>query len=386
MIAYPAPIGLDEARTAALGEGEILLSYFVGREHAMLWVVDRDGARFQRLAVSPSEIERRVDRFVRTAGEPAASLDGRAPGEGEAEALARMLLPDALPERRRLLVAPDGPLHHLPFAALRPRGRALIEDHEVVVVPSATALELMRRSMAPIAAEGFLGLGAPVAVGADPAFRALPHAREGLERLAALFPEEGRALAVGAGFTRKGLRELPLERYRYVHVATHGWLDAVDPRHFGLVLSPSGNEGGSDLLSLRDVLGLRLRAELVVLSACRSGQGELVRGEGLVSMTRAFLHAGARSVLVSLWDLDDRSTADFMELLHAELRRGLGTAQALRRAQLAFLGSDRPARRHAYRWAPFVLIGDPGPAAATYDDQGDAAVGATRAGGAHDVH
>ena len=108
------------------------------------------------------------------------------------------------------------------------------------------------------------------------------------------------------------------------------------------------------------MVGGGLAAELVVLSACRSGEGELLRGEGLVSMARAFLYAGASSLVVSLWNVADYSTAEFMQMFYRELMDGHRPAEALRRTKLAFIASDRVAQRQAYRWAPFVLVGDPG--------------------------
>ena len=97
----------------------------------------------------------------------------------------------------------------------------------------------------------------------------------------------------------------------------------------------------------------------MALSACRSGLGELLEGEGLVGMTRAFLYAGARSLLVSLWDVGDRATATFMEAFYAELAEGKDPAEALRTVKLRFIASKRPAQRQPFQWAPFVLVGNP---------------------------
>ena len=99
-----------------------------------------------------------------------------------------------------------------------------------------------------------------------------------------------------------------------------------------------------------------------MLSACRSGAGELLRGEGLVGLTRSFLYAGSRSVVVSLWNIGDRSTVDFMTEFYQGMRSGKSPAAALRRAKLSFLESDVPARRGVRYWAPFVLVGNPAPA------------------------
>ena len=126
------------------------------------------------------------------------------------------------------------------------------------------------------------------------------------------------------------------------------------------MLTAAGSDPTGHVLTPGDILGLRLDSDVVVLSACRSGLGELLRGEGLVSLTRAFLQAGSRAVVVSLWDVGDRSTADFMGAFYKGLLRGEPVAAALRGAELSFVRSESPSRREIFRWAPFVLVGDPG--------------------------
>ena len=358
-ILYPRPASLAGIQ-GVLRPDELLLEYFVGKEQAWLWILDRERARLHPLG-SPSRIERLVGEFVDQVSRPGGDLGGRNPDIEAAERLAAAVLPAIpLPVAKRLVIAPDGPLHHVPFEALRIGGRFLVQDHEVVVVPSATALRLMRERVRPTAAGGFLGVGDPLARPGDTHSPRLPFARREVEGIAGLFPEESSRVLIGASATESMLRSLDLERFRYVHFATHGWLDAENPRHSGLKLTAAEGEGSDDLLSLDEILGLRLGSEVVVLSACRSGLGELLVGEGLVGLTRAFLYAGSRTVVVSLWNVGDRSTADFMLAVYEGLRRGEGISAALRQAKLRFLASDRPDRRRILRWAPFVLVGEPG--------------------------
>ena len=122
------------------------------------------------------------------------------------------------------------------------------------------------------------------------------------------------------------------------------------------MLAPSGTDDGK--LRLADIFNLQLDADLVVLSACETGLGQQVRGEGLVGFTRAFFYAGARSLAVSLWLVPDTSTPELMRALYVRLQRGESKAEALRHAKLAMIAGERYA--HPFYWAPFVLVGDPG--------------------------
>jgi len=359
-IVYPRPSTLQEIQADVLRDDEVLLEYFVGEKQAWVWMVERHQASVFPLP-HPDHIQASVSAFLQAVGSSASYLGGRSPDGAAAAELARAVLPpNPLPAGSRLLIIPDGPLHHIPFEALRPGERFLVQDHEVVVAASATALGLMRRQDRKTAPDGFLGVADPIPAAGDERFSRLPHSREEIDAIAALFPETHRKVLAGKGATKAALQSTDLKDYRFVHFATHGWLDADDLRHSGLRLSAGEGGPSSALLSLDEIPTLDLAAEVVVLSACRSGLGELLRGEGLVGMTRAFLYAGARSVVVSLWNVGDRSTADFMRSFYRGLEAGHSPATSLRQAKLDFLGAERADRQWVRRWAPFILVGDSG--------------------------
>ncbi|MGH9836736.1 MAG: CHAT domain-containing protein, partial [Blastocatellia bacterium] len=346
--------------------------------------------------------------------------------------LSRMILQPVAAElrQRRLLIVADGALQYVPFAALpatgglgdgesggkrtpRPvapslrRPVPLIANHEVVHLPSASALAVLRRELKDRKPAPKL-----LAVLADPVFDAdderLP--KEARERLArerqapALAKENPAALATdeltravqstGLEGERGSLARLPytraeaqailalapqtqsfgafdfaanqaaaidpsLSQYRYVHFATHGLLNDTHPELSGLVLSLVDREGRTQdgFLRMVEVFNLNLPAELVVLSGCKTGLGKEIRGEGLVGLTRGFMHAGAARVLVSLWDVNDRATAELMARVYrGMLGKGLRPAAALRAAQLEL--SKQPQWRAPYYWASFVLMGE----------------------------
>jgi CHAT domain-containing protein len=168
---------------------------------------------------------------------------------------------------------------------------------------------------------------------------------------------------VGTHATRDTLLGLPeLPRAELVHVATHGIASESDPSRSGLWLAAGDSTLWPGFLSVADIRMLKLDASLVTLSACETGLGRLERGEGVVGLTRAFLGAGAGSVVVSLWSVNDASTAMLMNAFYRELlTRGAARDVALATAKRALLA--RAETRAPFYWAPFVLVGESGPLA-----------------------
>ena len=148
-------------------------------------------------------------------------------------------------------------------------------------------------------------------------------------------------------------------KYRYVHLATHGFLNDAAPLLSSLVVAKPGPGSSEDgFLTAREVYDFRLNADLVVLSACNSGRGEARTGEGLVGLTWAFFVAGAPSQVVSQWSVDDAATSQLMGQLYANLKAGMLRGEALRRASLTLMHSPGRHCAHPYFWAPFILVGD----------------------------
>jgi CHAT domain-containing protein len=134
-------------------------------------------------------------------------------------------------------------------------------------------------------------------------------------------------------------------------------IDEEVPARSGVVLSLNGEGEEDGVLQMNEIFNLDLKADMVVLSACQTGLGKVVRGEGMIGLTRAFMYAGAPSAVVSLWRVQDSSTAEFMRSFYSHLRAGKSKVEALRQAKLEMIRSDIPAHRFPYYWAPFVLVG-----------------------------
>ena len=195
--------------------------------------------------------------------------------------------------------------------------------------------------------------------GRDPVPR-LPYSRQEAMELMSLLPEQQLRVALDFDASRHTATGAELSEYRVVHFATHGLLNSNHPELSGLLLSMVDSKGRvlDGFLRLRDIYNLRLPADLVVLSACQTGLGKVIKGEGLIGLTRGFMYAGAARVLSSLWKVDDRATAELMKHFYRSL---FGTppqspAAALRTAQLTLAREKR--WEDPYFWAGFVLHGE----------------------------
>jgi CHAT domain-containing protein len=149
-----------------------------------------------------------------------------------------------------------------------------------------------------------------------------------------------------------------LEDYRYIHFASHGFVDEIHPSRSGILFSRDSKSTEDGVLQMGEIMRLKMNADLVTLSACSTGLGKLVTGEGILGLTRAFFYAGARNVTVSLWNVNDSSTSALMKAFYENLNRGLSKSAALRQAKLTLLRGKEVAWRHPYYWAAFVLVGE----------------------------
>ncbi|HEX5760277.1 MAG TPA: CHAT domain-containing tetratricopeptide repeat protein [Thermoanaerobaculia bacterium] len=384
-VRYPAPLALDEIRSL-LDESSALLEFCVGDERSYLFVVTRDGLSAFPLAPA-KELEADV-RELRAALDAAARAALGRYVRAAADLYRKLLAPAelALHARSRLLVSPDGALHLVPFEVLLTTAAVeltpsrlpyLIGARSVAYVPSATVLASLRQPRArppdattgeglvafaasePVAAEGLL---APASVSDNwllQQLRAapLPAARREVQEIAHVLSGAGARLYIDREAVEENVKGNPVvENARRLHFAAHGFVNEEQPQLSGLLLGRRPGSAEDGLLQMYEVFNLRLAAESVVLSACETGLGKRVSGEGLITLARAFFHAGARSVVVSLWKVRDASTRDLMVRFYRGLDRGQAGVEALRSAKLQMIRDGRFA--HPFYWAPFVLVGD----------------------------
>ena len=347
-----------------------LLEYVAGSDGAptTLFVLTRAGSRSFELPPADS-LAPSIARLV-------ALLESGARGEGPARALGATLLgaaDTALPAGiTRLVVVPDGPLHRVPFDALRLRdGRAAVERWAIGMAPSAAVASAIHRRPEPSGGPSrLLALGDPVFTGptlslamrdAEP-YRSAFDRAGGLPRLAgsgdearevARYAPSGADVRLREEASESWLKGADLDHYRVIHLATHALVDETSLANTVLALSPDGKDDG--FVSPGDLAALHLDADLVVLSACRTAGGVTVAGEGVQGLTTPLLAAGARAVVATQWRIGDRSTVRLVDDLYAALAGGRPVADALREAKLAAIRRGAPAGE----WAGFTVVGDP---------------------------
>jgi CHAT domain-containing protein len=413
-LTQPAPLTLKEIQNHVLDDETLLLEYALGEEKSFLWAVTPASMQSFELP-KRAEVEEAARRVYEMLTARNQTLANETPEQrrkrieqADAEypktsaALSRMLLGPVAAElkSKRLIIVSEGLLQYTAFAALpapdtRPGVVAppLIADHEIISLPSASVLAVLRREAA--------GRGTPdktVAVFADPVFDShdsrirlpgkdraaavgemapagdvkrsatesglrdfvrLRFSRQEADQIAR-FAAEGKKLeAVDFAANRATATSAELRHYAILHFATHGLINNQHPELSGVVLSLVDEQGHpqNGFLRLYDIYNLKLEADLVVLSACQTALGKEIKGEGLVGLTRGFMYAGTPRVVASLWQIDDRATAEFMgRFYEAMLRQGLKPAAALRAAQVSMWKGKRWPSPHY--WAAFTLQGE----------------------------
>jgi CHAT domain-containing protein/Tfp pilus assembly protein PilF len=418
-LTQPQPLTAAEIQDQVLDARALLLEYALGETKSFLWLVGPD--KIEAFTLPGRE---RIESVARRYYELVTARNGQRPGETVPAWKARIVDSDRqvrqvgmelsslilAPVEKRLgnrplLIVAEGALQYIPFSALplTTSGAPLVSRHEIVILPSATALAALRREL-----KGRKPAPRELAIFADPVFqendprlktprlgplsridrpagslqlpglrsapepeagresgidtsnlRRLPSSQKEADTIAALVPSEQVFKALGFAATKAAVTGGGLDRFRKLHFATHGLLDSRHPELSGLVLSQYDQQGQKHdgVLRLSDIYDLRLDADLVVLSACRTALGKEVRGEGLIGLTRGFMYAGAARVLATLWSIEDQPTADLMASFYrGMLRQGLSPAAALRRAQLEM--RRNPGRQSPYYWAGFSLQGE----------------------------
>ncbi|MDQ1728556.1 MAG: hypothetical protein QOD33_681 [Pyrinomonadaceae bacterium] len=412
-LTQPQPLGLKEIQSE-LDPGTLLLEYSLGEERSYVWAVTANSLRTYELP-GRAQIEQAARLVYELLTARTQSIAAESPRLKRArltqtdaqllhasKELSALVLGPLETELglSRLVVVADGALQYIPFAALpvpgkSSTGKLLLQTHEIISLPSASSLAIQRAGL-----RNRIPAPNAVAVIADPVFSATDerlkaHTQSGPPKQAPGATSASTRIiehvAAGSGLTIRRLRftrreaeqilaEAPsgknlkaidfkanratatggeLSKYRYVHFATHGYVDSQRSDLSAIVLSLVDEDGQPQdgFLRAHEIYNLNLPAELVVLSACETGLGKEIKGEGLVGLTQGFMYAGARRVVVSLWNVNDKATAELMARFYrGMLKENKTPAAALRSAQMEM--SRQPQWQSPYYWAAFTLQGD----------------------------
>ncbi|AFZ24599.1 hypothetical protein Cylst_2375 [Cylindrospermum stagnale PCC 7417] len=391
-LTQPQPLTLAEIQQQVLDDDTLLLEYSLGTERSYLWAVTNKGITSYELP-KRADIEAAVQKFRQAITTPYRK------NSPAFDALSQIILAPVAEQlgQKRLVIVSDGALQYVPFTALTiPKSQKsgsyepLLLNHEIISLPSASTLAVLRgehkgrkpapKTLAVLADPIFSGDDerlqgkrplAPTkgsldslalnrsARDANINFARLQFTRQEAEQILSFVPISDRKPAFDFTASRTTATSNELSQYRIVHFATHGILNSKQPELSGVVLSLFDNQGKpqNGFLRLHDVFNLNLPAELVVLSACQTGLGEEVKGEGLVGLTRGFMYAGSSRVVVSLWSVDDQATSELMKVFYQKmLQEKLKPAVALRSAQIEMWRHQNYAA--PYYWAAFTLQGE----------------------------
>ncbi len=358
----------------------LLLEYYIGEEESCVLSVSGRNATFRTLPPR-RDIERMLRPYLKSISDLSVA---RETTFGAAARITRALIPYAETEFiNTVVIVPDGILHYLPFETLVAEATSppeyLVQRFALSYCPSASALAaLLKPEIHQLASprKMLLAIGGSnsgskaslelrAAMGGQPmggafdfeegnGFTSLPFSRKEILDIAKEFPTELVDTLVGDEANETAVKTIQLENYRIIHFACHSFLNERYPFRSALVLSPSDIPDEDGFLQMREIYGLRLNADLVVLSACQSGKGLLEECEGSLDLARPFFYAGAHSVMAALWPIDDKATKALMSEFYRALSMGVPVEDALMLAKRNMLKSPWG---HPFYWAGFLMHG-----------------------------
>lgn len=341
---------------ALIGKETALLTYFIGSQTKMIFVVTGERVKAVPLIVPRKELMDLVKEFRKETEEGMTvkvflSKDYEKPLTDLYEILIKPVEKE-IAGKMHLVVVPHGMLHYLPFQALRsPEGKYLIDSYTVSYLPSASVLKYARDKNG--------GNHANLFAVANPVtdLSPLPAAEVEAREVSALFAKK--EVLLGPSATKTTFKKEAPE-YDLLLFSTHGEMIESDPLKSNLRFTPTRQDDGK--LTVSEIFDMEVKANLVTLSACETGlargtKGDFPQGDDLVGLSRAFIHAGAPSVVASLWKVSDESTVAMMRSFYSNLQT-MPKAEALQKAQRALAKSNTMTSSHPYFWAPFILVGD----------------------------
>jgi CHAT domain-containing protein len=382
----PETASAEDVQANLLDDETALIEYFIGDQESFLFCLTRSDFSVQPLPEGKSLLQKAADY--------AKLLSQKEPEKFQAYEAGRSLYRQLLgpvsgriASLKRLIIVPDGSLHYLPFDALvqesqqqadsqDKRTSFMVQNYLVSYVPSASSLlALLKRKREADPRRVLLAFADPVyemgktsrkRFSSDEIVREfylkqgfdlypLPHTAAEVKRIARALKANPQDIFTREKAREEKLKEISLKDFRIIHFATHALLDERAAMRSALVLSLDEDPREDGFFQAREIWSSEFNADLVVLSACQTGKGRLEKGEGVSGLTSAFLHAGARCVLATLWNINDRTSAEIMGHFYDFLSRGKSPEEALQLAKVRMIRTDH---NHPFYWAGFVLKGN----------------------------
>jgi len=373
------PSSLERIRNSVLTAKTAIIEYFLGDSRSFLIFISKTSFKLFELPSAQAVRDSLVPylAYLKDSGIPAEK--GILPARRVFRELLSPIEKD-ISDIEHLIIIPDGILFDLPFESLvidqsddRPN-KYLISRYSVSYAPSASALCFLKTIVPPAYRKSLLAFGAPLddakkrsdslsagSIMADwysqKGFAAtpIPYAGREIKNISKLFKANDENIYIGRNATEATLKRLDLGAYRIMHLSCHAFSDEESPLQSAFMLSPDSKSEEDGFLQVLEMLKMRLKADLVVLSACKTARGKNVLNEGVLGLPRIFFYMGARSVISTLWPISDKSTAEFMKDFYSAYVQGKTKAQALRLAKTKMLTTKYS---HPYYWASFILTGE----------------------------
>jgi len=380
---FPQPHGYGQIKEKLLNSETALIEYLIGEKHSIVFLATPDDLLISRLPDSES-LKTLVDNYLsfltlkETRGFKA--ING---GKRLFKILLGPFAEQLEKNIKKIIIVPDGNLHFLPFETLiqEDNTRFLIQDYEISYAPSASALaNVLERKYLKERSKDLLIVSNPGQRKPNKVysfvrsflkslslkknqesdeiiydFPNLPYAEREAKAIARFFDEDKKLLLTRNAAEERGFKKLDLSEFKILHFATHGVINSEEWWRSALIFLPDKDLQEDGSLQPREIYDLKLDSDLVVLSACQTAKGRLEKGEGVMGLVNAFINTGSKSVISSLWNINDRSTAQFMKYFYGHLIEGKSKAQALRQAKLKMINSRFS---HPFYWAAFILMGD----------------------------
>jgi len=380
----PLPCTLLEVQNEIIDEKTAIIEYFLGESQSFVFLITEKDRYLYELP-EREKIRKSLKAYLKAlSDEPRVAFKGLKGSKRLCKELLPFMhkIPSAV---ENLVIVPDGVLYYLPFETLSLSNNSgqqlenfLISKFKISYSPSSSSLMFLKRlKRNRIPSKDLLAFGSPnyskngKLDGDDNTIPSLllkdlfhnegfdlsplPYSKKEIANISRFFTLSNKDIYIGDYASETAFKSISIERYKIIHFACHGLLNEKIPLRSALVLSLSDNMTEDGFLQVSEIYNLRLKSELVILSACQTARGRLENGEGILGLPRIFFYSGARSVISTLWRIEDKSTARFMKFFYKYLTKGLDKSNSLRLAKIQMMKSGYA---HPFYWAAFILNGD----------------------------